>query len=157
MTFSPADLRRGLDALAASMYGTMAGLVADSGFGLRNSIMNAVYRALEPLFALLGALPVAQLVAAELIDRIPIVLIVGLLTGFVLRYFRFRRLLAASILVWPLCLLVMELVGGGKGRGATDALIYLMQYGMLLLVIWLVHAGLLRGGQQPIRNEQGKT
>jgi hypothetical protein len=157
MTAAPADLRRGLDALAATMYGTMAGLVADSGFGLRNSIMNAVYRALEPLFGLLGALPVAQLVAAELIDRIPIVLIVGLLTGFVLRYFRFRRLLAASIPVWPLCLLVAAAAGRGEGRGATDALVYLMQYGMLLLVIWLVHAVLLRDGRQPLTNEQGKT
>jgi hypothetical protein len=157
MTVAPADLRRGLDALAATMYGTMAGLVADSGFGLRNSIMNAVDRALEPLFALLGALPVAQLVAAELIDRIPIVLIVGLLTGFVLRYFRFRRLLAASMLVWPLCLLVMAARGGDEGRGFTDALVYLMQYGMLLLVILLVHVVLLRGGRPPVPSHEEKT
>lgn len=133
------DIRRVFDALLATSIGTLAGIVADSGFGVRDSIVNAVYGLLSPLFDLFSAFPIAQLVAAGFIDRIPIVLIVGLAVGMILRYIRYPRLLLGSVLVW-LIYLVGRLLVLDQGNIIPDTAGYLMQYGLLILVIRATHA-----------------
>ena len=95
-----ADVRPVLDALVATAAGTLAGILVDSGFGLRMSVINAVYGLLSPLFDALSAFPNVQLVLADFIYRVPVVLIVGMVTGLVLRYFRYSRLVIYSTLVW---------------------------------------------------------
>ena len=141
------DTRRLLDALLATAVGTLAGIVADSGFGVRDSIVNAVYRLLGSLFDLFSAFPISQLVAARFIDRIPIVLIVGLALGMILRYIRYPRLLLASVLVWPACL-VGRLLMLPQGSIVPDIAGYLMQYGFLILVIRATDAVLARSARR---------
>ena len=106
----PLELRRAFAALIATAAGTMAGLLVDSGFGLRMSIINFFYRLLQPLFDVFSAYPNGQLVLAGFIYRIPAVLIIGLLVGLILRRIRYRRLLLLSILIWPIYLVGRKLV-----------------------------------------------
>jgi hypothetical protein len=130
----PADLRQFLDALMATAIGTLAGILVDSGFGVRDSIVDAVLRLLGPLFDVFSDFPNAQLVAAGFIDRMPIVLIVGMAVGMVLRHIRNRRLLLWSTLIWLAYLLVGQL-----GHAQIDSIAaiagYLMQYAFLVLMI----------------------
>lgn len=148
-TWISPDVRRALDALLATAIGTLAGILVDSGFGVRDSIVNAVLRLLGPLFDVFSGFPIAQLVVANFIDRIPIVLIVGLAVGMILRHVRYRLLLLWSTLIWLGCLLAKSLLlllaaRHGAGTAAVspirigsfpEALGYLMQYGLLILVI----------------------
>lgn len=153
------DLRRVLDALVATATGTLAGILVDSGFGVRASVINFVYELLRPLFGLLADFPIGQLVAAEFIYRIPIVLIVGMLVGLVLRHVRYRRLLLWSVAVWPACLLMgtvlsLFLVQKVAGSGSVSAIprlgsfpefvIYVLQYSLLMLVILAAEAAIFR-------------
>ncbi len=128
------DLRRAFEALAATAVGTLAGILADSGFGVRDSIVNAVLRLLGPLFDIFSAFPNSQLVVAGFIDRIPIVLIVGMAVGMVLRHLRYRRLLLGSTLIW-----LVYLLAGQLAYARIDSIPaiagYLMQYAFLILVI----------------------
>lgn len=128
------DLRRAFEALAATAIGTLAGILVDSGYSVRDSIVNAVLGLLGPLFDAFSDFPNAQLVVAGFIDRMPIVLIVGMAVGMVLRHVRYRRLLLWSTLIWLAYLLVGEL---GHARIDSIAAIagYLMQYVFLVLVI----------------------
>lgn len=159
----PADLRRVLDALAASAIGTMAGLLVDSGFGLRASVINVIYELLQPLFGLFADFPITQLIIAELIYRIPVVLIVGMLVGLVLRHIRYRHLMLWSIVVWPACLLggtvISSLVtqDAATGRALTgiprlgsvpEFLIYVLQYSLLVLVILAAEEIISRAGRK---------
>lgn len=141
------DIRRVFDALLATSIGTTAGIVADSGFGVRDSIINAVYRLLSPLFDLFSAFPIGQLVVAGFIDRIPIVLIVGLAVGMILRYIRYRRLLLGSVLVW-LVYVVGRMLVFEQGNIIPDTAGYLMQYGSLILVIRATDAVLTRSARR---------
>lgn len=128
------DLRRAFEALVATAVGTLAGILVDSGFGVRDSIVNAVLRLLGPLFDVFSAFPNSQLVVAGFIDRIPIVLIVGMAVGMVLRHIRYRRLLLWSTLVW-----LVRLAGSNLTMAQIDSIPaiagYLMQYASLVLVI----------------------
>lgn len=161
------DLRRGFDALVATAIGTMAGLLVDSGFGLRMSIVNAVYRWLHPVFDVFSAHPIVQLILADFIYRTPVALIIGLFVGLILRHVRYPRLLVCTILVWPLylagrgLLLVLLIPSGEQGYGTsaigatalrndvfTAMILYLMQYSLLFLIIYLTHAVLLRRKRQ---------
>lgn len=146
----PADLRLFFNALIATASGTMAGLLVDSGFGLRSSVINSVYALLQPLFGLFADFPITQLVIAEYIYRVPIVLIIGMLVGLLLRHIFYRRLLLWSIAVWPVCLILGTLLSSFMARkvaagvaassipgigSAAEFLIYLLQYSLLVLVI----------------------
>ena len=141
------DIRSLFDALLATSIGTLAGIVADSGFGVRDSMVNAVYRLLSPLFDLFSAFPIAQLVVAGFIDRIPIVLILGLAVGMILRYIRYPRLLLGSVLVWLACL-VGRLLVFEQGNIIPDTAGYLMQYGLLILVIRATDAVLAKSARR---------
>lgn len=141
------DIRRVFDALLATSIGTLAGIVADSGFGVRDSIVNVVYRLLSPLFDLFSAFPIAQLVVAGFIDRIPIVLIVGLAVGMILRYIHYKRLLLGAVLVW-LVYLVGRLLLFGQGNVIPDTAGYLMQYGLLVLTIRATDAVLAKSARR---------
>lgn len=133
------DLRRVLDALIATAIGTLAGILVDSGFGVRDSIVNMVYRLLGPLFDVFSAFPNGQLVVATFIYRIPIVLIVGMAVGMVLRHVRYRRLLLCSVLVWLVYLVYGKLAMAQVGI-IPEIVGYLMQYVFLILVIRMTHA-----------------
>lgn len=158
----PRDLRRVLDALVASAIGTMAGLLVDSGFGLRASVINVVYELLQPLFGLFSDFPVTQLMVAELVYRIPVVLIVGMLVGLLLRHIHYRRLALWSIAVWPACLLAGTLVSViAMHEVATPAaapaiprigsvaefLVYLPQYSLLVVVALGAEAAVSRAAR----------
>ena len=145
------DLRRVLDAFLATATGTAAGILVDSGFSLRASIVDAAYRFLGPLFDVLGEYPNGQLVLAGFIHRIPIVLIIGMLVGLLLRRFRYPRLLLCSIPIWFACLVSRKLAfalpllfSAGEGRVSTgfspiqiipELVLYSMQYALLLFII----------------------
>jgi hypothetical protein len=158
------DMRRVLDALLATATGTMAGILVDSGFGVRMSIVNAVYRLLGPLFDVFSDFPNGELVLAGFIYRIPVVLIIGLLVGLILRHLRYPRLLLCSILVWPvfhlgqkLAFALLLLIGDQAGRAPPTFLqikivpelaLYSMQYALLILVIYTTDAVLVRSAQR---------
>jgi len=159
----PADLRSVLDALIATAAGTMAGILADSGFGLRASVINVVYGFLQPVFALFADFPLIQLVVAEFVYRIPVVLIVGMLGGLVLRHIRYRLLTLWSIAVWPACLLagtaiwffiMKDTAGGDSANGIPrvgsfpELLIYVLQYLLLVLVILAAEAMIVRADRK---------
>jgi hypothetical protein len=150
------DVLRAFDALLATAIGTLAGILVDSGFGLRVSIVNVVYRLLEPVFDVFSAYPNGQLALAGFVYRIPIVLIVGLLAGLFLRHFRYPRLLLCSVPVWMAYLVgrklvfALPLLVGGNGGNASSSfqqlnivpelVLYSMQYALLVLVIYATDA-----------------
>lgn len=157
-------MQRVLGACLATATGTAAGIFVDSGFGVRLSIVNAVYRLLGPLFDIFSAYPNGQLTLAGFIYRIPIGLLVGLLVGLFLRYFSYPRLLLWSILVWPVYLVgrklasALLLLAGGQASGATSTflqyyfvpqlVLYSMQYALLILVIHTTAAILARSARR---------
>lgn len=144
--------------MLATAIGTMAGLLVNSGFGVRASIINGVYKLLGPLIDIARDYPNGQLVIAGFIYTVPVVLIVGLAIGLILRGIRFRRLLLCSILIWPLYIVGRRLVlfagiGDQEGRAASalfrtfllpEIVAYLLQYSALFLIIYLTNAVLLR-------------
>lgn len=158
------EMQRILGACLATATGTAAGIFVDSGFGVRMSIVNAVYRLLAPLFDVISAYPNGQLTLAGFIYRIPIVLIVGLLVGLFLRHVRYPRLLLCSILVWPVYLVgrklasALPLLIGDRESGATSAflqldfapqlVLYSMQYALLIVVIHTTAATLARSARR---------
>lgn len=159
----PPEIRGALAALLATAIGTMAGLLVNSGFGVRDSIINFVYGLLGPLFDIARDYPNGQLVMAGFIYSVPIVLIVGLGVGLILRGIRFRRLLLYSILIWPLFIVGRRLVflfdraGDQEGRPASalfrifvvpEMIAYLMQYSLLFLIIYITNAILVRPGRR---------
>lgn len=141
------DLRRVVDALLATATGTLAGILVDSGYSVRSSVLNAAYRLLGPLFDAFSAFPNSQLVLAGFIQRVPVVLVIGMSAGLILRWFRYPRLVMASTLVWMACLLgrklaMLLLPGAGDGGRAWDLfqivpelVLYSLQYGLLVVVI----------------------
>lgn len=160
----PGDARLFLDALAATAIGTMGGVLADSGFGLRASVINFVYELLHPVFGLLADFPIAQLAVAEFVYRVPVVLIVGMLAGLVLRHVRYRSLLLWSIAVWPACLLAgtavafllaREFAEGGAATAIPridsfpELFIYILQYSLLVAVILAAEAAVARAAGRP--------
>lgn len=160
------DARRVLDAFIATATGTAAGILVDSGFGLRVSIVNKVFGWLGPLFDVISEFPNAQLLAAGFIYRIPVILMVGMAAGLILRYLRYPRLLFASTLVWPVCLLgrrvAAALLPPTPDHAGTAARIfsqadfvcelamYSMQYVLLILVICSINALLTRTEQRRV-------
>ena len=157
----PPEIRGALAALLATAIGTMAGLLVNSGFGVRAPIINFVYGLLGPLFNIARDYPNGQLVMAGFIYTVPVVLIVGLAIGLILRGIRFRRLLLCSILIWPLYIVGRRLVlfvriGEQEGRAASalfrtfvipEMVAYLLQYSFLFLIIYMTHALLVRRGR----------
>ncbi|MEO8157735.1 MAG: hypothetical protein ABI648_08050 [Betaproteobacteria bacterium] len=151
-----ADVRRVIDALLATATGTLAGILVDSGYSVRSSLLNAVYRLLGPLFDAFGAFPNSQLVLDGFIQRIPVVLVIGMLVGLILRSFRYPRLVLASTLVWVGYLqgrkLAMTLLSGaGDAEHAWDLfqrvpelVLYTLQYGLLVIVIAATNTVLVR-------------
>ncbi len=140
----PHDMRNGLDALMATALGTLAGILVDAGFTVREALLHPVYWLLGPLFDLFSGFPNAQLVVAGAIDRLPVVLVVGLGMGLVLRYLRYPRLLLVATAVWPISVVLRKLVMGlvsdnappdAMGSLPPQAAIYAMQYALLILVI----------------------
>lgn len=156
----PPEIRGALAALLATAIGTMAGLLVNSGFGVRASIVNFVYGLLGPLFDVASDYPNCQLVIAGFIYSVPVVLMVGLGVGLMLRGIRFRRLLLCSILIWPLYIVGRRLafllfvrIGDQEGRAASalfrsfivpEMVAYLMQYSLLFLIIYTTNAILVR-------------
>ena len=164
----PLELRRAFSALVATAMGTMAGLLVDSGFSIQMSIVNFFYRLLQPLFDVFSAYPNGQLVLAGLVYRTPVVLMVGLLVGLLLRRLRYRRLLLCSIPVWPVYLVGRRLVfllliqfGGQDGAAHATAttflqslvlpemVFYAMQYSLLYAIIYATNTALLRSERRP--------
>jgi hypothetical protein len=152
------DVRRAFAALTASAAGTMAGILADSGFGLRASVINVAYRLLQPLFDVFAAYPNGQLVVADFIHRIPLVLVIGLSAGLILRHMHYRGLLLCSILVWPVCRAVGKTAlvpGDGAALLRIQVLpemaLYTMQYSLLFLTVYATHALVLRPGRKGFR------
>ncbi|HKQ25954.1 MAG TPA: hypothetical protein VJT81_16025 [Burkholderiales bacterium] len=158
----PPGIRGAFAALLATAIGTMAGLLVNSGFGVRASVINFVYGLLGPLFDIARDYPNGQLVVAGFIYSVPVVLIVGLAIGLILRGIRFRRLLLCSILIWPLYIVGRRLVvfvhmGEQEGRAASalfqtfivpEMVAYLMQYSLLFLIIYMTNAVLVRPVQR---------
>ncbi len=158
------DFRRGFDALVATAFGTMAGLLADSGFGVRMSVVNSIYKLLGPLFDVFSAFPNGQLVLAGFVYRIPVVLLVGLLVGLLLRHIKYPRLLLCSIPIWPVYLVgrklaigLLLLVGDAGGGAASTYLqidfiaefvLYSMQYGLLFFLICATDTVLARSARR---------
>ena len=157
------DLRNAFDAFLASALGTLAGILVDSGFGVRDAIANIVYELLGPLFDLFSAFPNGQLVVAGFIYRMPVVLIVGLATGMILRHIRYRRLLLCSVLVWLVYLVARSLlaaspspIGDPAGKPPASHIVnaipgiagYLMQYAFLILVIRATDGVLARSARR---------
>ena len=156
------DARRVLNAFLATATGTAAGILVDSGFSLRASVINAIYRLLGPLFNVLDAYPNGQLVLAGFVQRIPIVLIIGMLVGMLLRRFRYPRLLLWSVPIWFACLIsrkvgfaLLILVGAGEGRGSAgfshivpELVLYSMQYALLIFVIRATDAVLVHSARR---------
>lgn len=154
----PPEIRGALAALLATAIGTMAGLLVNSGFSVRASIINFVYGLLGPLFDIASEHPNGQLVIAGFIYSVPVVLMVGLGVGLILRAMRFQRLLLCSILIWPLYIVGRRLVlfvriGDQEGRAASalfqsfivpEMVAYLMQYSLLFLIIYMTNAMLVR-------------
>jgi hypothetical protein len=159
-----ADAQRVLDACLATATGTAAGILIDTGFSVRTWVINEIYRLLGPAFDVLSEFPNVQLVLAEFIHRIPLVLIVGLLVGFLLRYFSYPRLLLCSVPVWFAYLVGSRLVfafmlfpGGGAGRvpaGFSEAqivaqvVVYSMQYALLIFIIRATDSALERSSRR---------
>jgi hypothetical protein len=158
----PPEVRGALAAFLATAIGTMAGLLVNSGFSVRASIINFLYRLLGPLFDIARDYPNGQLVIAGFIYTVPVVLMVGLGIGLILRGIRFRRLLLGSILIWPLYvvgsrLMLFGRIGDEEGRAASalfrsfiipEMIAYLLQYSLLFLIIYMTHAVLVRQGQE---------
>ena len=161
--FSP-DARPVLDACLATATGTAAGILIDTGFSVRTWVINAVYQLLGPVFDVLTEYPNGQLVLADFIHRVPLVLIVGMLVGFSLRYFRYPRLLLCSVPVWFAYLVGSRLVfalllafGGGAGRVPAgfsqvqviaQVVLYSMQYALLIFVIRATDSLLLHSARR---------
>lgn len=143
----PKDLRSALDALLASAIGTFAGIVVDSGFTVRQTMLDSVYWLLGPLFDLFSRFPNLQLVGAGVVDRLPVVLIAGLAIGLMLRKVRYPRILLCATVVWPVCVVLCRAAMAmfpGAAPGTTDAnsflpevAIYVLQYALLIAVIRL--------------------
>lgn len=143
------ELRQGFAALAAAAIGTAAGIFADSTFALRRPIVEMLYRSAGPLFDLIGNFPNGQLMLSAFLDRVPILLLVGLAIGLLERYLRFRALLLGCVLVWPGLLGLRRLaswiaLASGDGEVALaffasvllpQAVSYCMQYAFLFVVI----------------------
>ncbi len=158
----PPGIRGAIAALLATAIGTMAGLLVNSGFGVRAPIINFVYRLLGPLFDILSDYPNGQLVIADFIYGMPVVLMVGLGVGLILRGMRFRRLLLCSILIWPLYIVGRRLAllvrtGDQEGRAASalfqslivpEVAAHTMQYSLLFLIIYTTHSILMRSEQR---------
>lgn len=131
-----ADLRRGLEALLAAAIGTLAGILADSGFTIRESLLHPVFWLLGPVFDLFSAFPNAQLVLAGVVERLPVVLILGLGIGLLLRHLRYRRLVFWTLFIWPLCVMVRRLAGPEAANSFLPELVtYAMQFALLVVVI----------------------
>lgn len=139
-------MRNGLQALMATALGTLAGILIDSGYTVREAVLAPVYWVLGPLFDLFSRFPNAQLVVAGVIDRLPVVLIVGLAIGLVLRKVRYPRMLLVATAVWPVCVVVRKLavqvLSSGESPGSTapgslvaDIAVYAMQYALFVVVI----------------------
>ena len=138
------DLRRAFSALLATATGTLAGIVVDSGFTVREAVLRPVYWLLSPLFDLFSRFPNAQLVAAGVIDRLPVVVIVGLGAGMALRKLRYPRMLLVATVVWPACTMVrkvvMALFPDDPPSVVTNSLVpelamYVVQYAILIAII----------------------
>jgi len=158
------DARKVLDAFLATATGTAAGILVDSGFSLRPSIVDGVFRFLGPLFDVLSDHPNAQLVLAGFIHRIPIVLIVGMLVGLLLRRFSYPRLLLCSVPIWfaylvgrKLIFALLVLSGAGEGRVSAgfsgsqiipEFVLYSMQYALLIFVIRTTDAVLAQSARR---------
>ena len=139
------DLRRVLDALAATALGTFIGILADSGFTVRASVIHPLFWVLDPVFDLFSAFPNAQLVGAGVVDRLPVVLILGLATGMVLRFIRLRRLLLWTLPLWPACATIHRLAAPtGTNSFVPELALYVLQYALLILVVRGTHALLIR-------------
>jgi hypothetical protein len=140
-----ADFRRGLDALFAAAIGTLAGILADSGFTVRDAVLAPLYWLLGPAFDLFRSFPNTQLVFAGVVERLPIVLILGFGVGMFLRNIRYRELLLWTVPVWPACALVRKLAAATDASAfAAQAAVYAMEYALLILLIRWTHAFLLR-------------
>lgn len=158
----PPEARGVIDAFLATATGTAAGILVDSGFSLRASVIDVIYRLLGPLFNVVGEYPNGQLVLVGFVQRIPIVLIIGMLVGMLLRRFRYPRLLLWSVPIWFACLIsrklgfaLLILVGAAEGRGSAGFLhivpelaLYSMQYALLIFVIRATDAVLVHSAQR---------
>jgi hypothetical protein len=153
----PPEVRGALAAFLATAIGTMAGLLVNSGFSVRASIINFLYRLLGPLFDIARDYPNGQLVIAGFIYTVPVVLMVGLGIGLILRGIRFRRLLLWPLYVVGSRLMLFGRIGDEEGRAASalfrsfiipEMIAYLLQYSLLFLIIYMTHAVLVRQGQE---------
>jgi hypothetical protein len=152
------EARRVLDAFLATAVGTAAGILADSGFGLRKPIVDAVYGLLQPLFDVFSEFPNGQLLFASFIYSIPVVLMLGMAGGLILRHFRYPQLLLVSTLVWPACLLARRMIATfdhaspalpvfSRTDLAWKLVLYSMQYALLILAIRATSAAVVRAAQ----------
>jgi hypothetical protein len=137
------DVRRSFSALIATGLGTLGGILVDSGFEVRDAVLRPVYWLLGPVFDLFSRFPNFQLVIAGVVDRLPVVIIVGLALGLALRHLRYPRMLLCATVIWPVCVVVQRLFGMATGTlepGAAnsflpEAIVYLLQYPIFVLVI----------------------
>jgi len=153
------DLRRAFAALLATAIGTFAGIVVDSGFTVREAVLHPVYWVLAPMFDLFSGLPNTQLVAAGVVDRMPVTLIVGLGAGLLLRALRYPRMLLVATTIWPACAMArkaaMALFPGTDAvtAAASNSLlpelaIYIAQYAILIAIIRVADRAVRR--QDPV-------
>lgn len=151
------DLRRAIDAFVATALGTLGGILVDSGFEVREALLRPLYLLLGPAFDLFSPFPNLQLAVAGVVDRLPVVLIVGLALGLLLRKLRYPRMLLCATAVWPLCVVARRLLAiafsqdgmAGAGSVLADAVIYALQYPLLILVIRGAHRVAGRRGTSP--------
>ena len=135
--------------MVAAAIGTAAGVLVDSRFAIRQSVIDVVLHALGPAFDLFSDFPNVQLLLSAFIERVPVILAVGMAVGFVVRFVRFRVLMFWCALVWPAFLLVRRLVSlvsvamtdGGAAAAffasvvLPEGIAYAMQYALLFVAI----------------------
>lgn len=139
------DLRGGVDAFIATALGTLGGILVDSGFRVRDALLRPAYLLLGPLFDLFSRFPNVQLLIAEVVDRVPVVLIVGLALGLLLRKLRYPRMLLYATVIWPLCVVARGSLSLAFGGLVSTVVIYTLQYAALILTIRGVHRLVSRG------------
>lgn len=140
------DLRSGVDAFIATALGTLGGILVDSGFRVRDALLRPVYLLLGPLFDLFSHFPNVQLLIAEVVERLPVVLIVGLALGLLLRKLRYPRMLLCATVIWPVLVIAGGSLSMTVGGLVSSVVIYMLQYAALVLAIRGVHRLVNRQG-----------
>jgi hypothetical protein len=161
------DLRTASVALLPMAIGTVAGRLVDIPVGTPQQAMTLLYEPLRGVFGTIAAYPYGELMLAALLYRLPLVLVIGVLVGWMLSRLHYPRLLVYSLLAWPLfhllerCLHFASLKSGESDpailasllgdRLAAELTVYCLVYLLLFVVVFATSAVLVRAKRQNLR------